>query len=284
VSDERTVILMYHEIVAAGRAALRPERGYTRYVVSEYEFRRQLDRIEAANLAGTGIGAALAGNCAVRPSVVITFDDGCATDIKVAAPLLQSRGFGATFYVIAGFVGRPGFLTGSEVRQLDEAGFEIGCHSMTHPYLTDLTDAQLRVELWDSRRRLEDLIGGPVPHFSCPGGRWNGRVDRLARAAGYESVATSRPGVLTPTTDRFCLPRVGILRGTAATVFDRVCRGRGLWRRRVKGAVLAAAKRLTGNAVYERLRAAMLGCGSDRIPPENVKIFPGPLAGRFDLP
>jgi peptidoglycan/xylan/chitin deacetylase (PgdA/CDA1 family) len=207
------------------------------------------------------VGAALAGRSATQQSVVISFDDGCETDLDIAAPLLHERGFGATFYIVAGFVGRPGFLTGVQVRQLAELGFEIGCHSMTHPYLTDLNDHRLRVEIFDAKDRLEQLTGRPVVHFSCPGGRWDERVARHARQSGYVSVATSRVGANTPVTDRFCLARVAVQRGARLSDFDGACRGRHLWRRRLKGGVLASAKRLAGNSLYEKLRSVVLGRG-----------------------
>ena len=70
--------------------------------------------------------------------VVITFDDGCETDLTVAAPLLQRANFTATFYITLGFLGRTGYLIPRQVRELSDAGFDIGCHSMTHPYLSDL--------------------------------------------------------------------------------------------------------------------------------------------------
>src|SRR5206468_12416198 len=136
--------------------------------------------------------------------------------------------------------------TGPQVRQLAELGFEVGCHSMTHPYLTDLDARQLRVELGEAKDRLEQLTGRAVVHFSCPGGRWDERVARLARESGYVSVATSRAGANTPAADRFRLARVAVQRGTSLKDFDGACRGRRLWRRRLRDGVLASAKRLAG--------------------------------------
>ena len=260
MAEDPISFLMYHELGRAGRPTCRREPGYLRYVLPEADFRAQLDHLRAHGFQGLSVGAALAGRPAPQKAVAITFDDGCETDLLVAAPLLQDRGFEATFYVVAGFVGRPGFLTGVQVRQLAELGFEIGCHSMTHSYLTDLDDGQLRVEIVAAKDRLEQLTGRPVGQFSCPGGRWDGRVARLAREAGYASVATSRVGANRPGDDRYCLARVAVQQGTSLSGFDGACRGR-LRRRRLKEGVLASAKKFAGNALYERLRTVVLGPG-----------------------
>lgn len=261
MSRDQTAFLMYHELGRPGRPTCRREPGYVRYVIPEESFRDQLDYLRTHGFQGLSVGAALAGRTAAQRAVAITFDDGCETDLLVAAPLLSERAFGATFYVVAGFVGQPGFLTGTQVRQLAELGFEIGCHSMTHPYLTDLDDRQLRVEIIDARDRLEQLTGRPVSHFSCPGGRWDERVARLARDSGYMSVATSRVGANTPAADRFCLARVAVQHGMRLSDFDGACRGRRRWRRRLKDRVLASAKWLAGNTLYEKLRTVVLGQG-----------------------
>jgi peptidoglycan/xylan/chitin deacetylase (PgdA/CDA1 family) len=249
---------MYHEIERPGRPTCGRRPGYLRYVVPEANLLAQLNHLRAEGFQGLSAGAALSGQAAGPRAVGITFDDGCETDLLIAAPLLRDRGFGATFYVVAGFVGRPGFLTGPQVRQLAESGFEIGCHSMTHPYLTDLDEGRLGVEIVEAKDRLEQLTGRSVAHFSCPGGRWDGRVARLARESGYASVATSRVGANKPDDDRYGLARVAVQRGTGLTDFDGVCRGR-LWRRRLKESVLTSAKRFAGNALYEKLRTAVLG-------------------------
>ena len=58
-------------------------------------------------------------------------------NLIAAAPVLREFGFNATFYLTAGSLGTPGYLSASQARDLDAQGFQIGCHSMTHPYLSD---------------------------------------------------------------------------------------------------------------------------------------------------
>jgi peptidoglycan/xylan/chitin deacetylase (PgdA/CDA1 family) len=254
-----TLFLMYHELEVPGRPLCREEKGYVRYVIPAATFRRQLEQLRGLRLRGVSVGEALAATADPQPRVAVTFDDGSETDLLVAAPLLREFGFTATFYVVAGFVGRCGYLSESQLRELADAGLEVGCHSMSHAFLTDLDAAGLRVEVAEAKERLEQMLGRPVEHFSCPGGRWSPRVARAARDAGFRSVATSRIGKNAAHTDPFNLARVAVQRGTSAASLDRLCRGRGLWRLWLRNHCLAAAKGLLGNRFYDRFRAAVLG-------------------------
>jgi Predicted xylanase/chitin deacetylase len=253
-----TVYLMYHEIERAGRELCEREQGYVRYVVSESVFREHLARLHDGGFRGVSVSEALALPDENNRSIAITFDDGCETDFLIAAPLLKEARFNATFYAIAGRIGARGYLSRNQLRELSESGFEIGCHSMTHSYLDDLSDDELYVEIAEAKDRLEQLTGNRIAHFSCPGGRLSRAAVRIAREAGYASVATSRIGVNTKAADSFALSRVAVLRGIATAEFDRICRAEGFTARRARTGLLNVAKVILGNSVYERVRSSVL--------------------------
>jgi peptidoglycan/xylan/chitin deacetylase (PgdA/CDA1 family) len=250
------VFLMYHELEIVGRPLCSVEPGYARYVLTESGFREQVDYLRNKGWRGLSVGQALA--FPDGRNVAITFDDGCETDLLAAAPILQQAGFGATFFVTCGRVGKPGYLSPQQLNELSAQGFEIGCHSMTHPYLTELDDSGLRYEISDAKSQLEQMVGRPVEHFSCPGGRSNQRVVEMARAAGYRTVTTSRIQVNCGTTDLFALGRVAILRDVSLVDYGAICDGSSLSRMRTQSALLQAAKRVMGNSLYDRLRAVLL--------------------------
>jgi peptidoglycan/xylan/chitin deacetylase (PgdA/CDA1 family) len=191
-------------------------------------------------------------------AVAITVDDGCETDLLEMAPLLVEHGFKATFYITAGRLGGRGYLSAAQLRELSEKGFEIGCHSMTHAYLSDLNDLQLKSEIADSKNLLEQLLGKKVEHFSCPGGRFSARAVQMVKAAGYRTLAHSMPKANSPQTDPFSLGRVAVTRNMGEESFRDICQGRGLWKPALGGAIRNGAKRILGNRTYDRIRERLL--------------------------
>jgi len=251
-----SIFLMYHELELPGRPLVQSQAGYVRYVLRTSDFRAQMELLNGAGWRGRSVSQTLASS--PQPGVAITFDDGCATDLLAAAPILQELRFGATFYVTAGLLGRPGYLSDAQLRELAGLGFEIGCHSMTHAYLSDLDAARLRCEIVDAKTRLEQILGGPVEHFSCPGGRYDPRAVEVARNAGYRTLATSRIQANGKSTDAFALGRVAILRDTDSATFWKTCQGRGLEWLKLRQTLRDAFRKMLGNSVYDRVRDKLL--------------------------
>jgi peptidoglycan/xylan/chitin deacetylase (PgdA/CDA1 family) len=251
---------MYHELEIAGRPLCQSEPGYEVYVLKEANFRSQMRWLRESGLRGISVGEALA--CHPKSSVVITFDDGSETDLLVAAPILNESNCQATFYVTAGFLGQPGYLTASQLCELSAMGFEIGCHSMSHAYLNDLDRDGLNREVVEAKQRLEQLLGKVVEHFSCPGGRYDERVIAVARACGYRSLSTSRAHANSIATNPFALGRVVVRRDTTLQAFQEICRGQGLWKTQFRDSLRDGAKNILGNSFYDRVRARLLGSRS----------------------
>jgi len=267
MAEHGTVFFMYHELGLPNRAPCHPEPGYTRYVVSASDFREHMEDLAHECWRATNVTQAMRslndesipGKSIDGKSVCLTFDDGCETDLISAAPILQEFGFNATFYITIGFLGKPGYLSEPQVRSLSKLGFEIGCHSITHPYLTDVDDLLLRDETAGAKDRLEQMTGASVEHFSCPGGRWDRRVIAAVKAAGFRTMATSRTGLNFAVTDPFRLTRVAVLSGTGVEVFRRECRGQGLLRTQFKEKLRETAKYVLGSSKYDYLRSLILG-------------------------
>ena len=251
------VFLMFHELELPRRSLVQSEPGYVRYILRESTFQAQIDWLSHNGWNGLSVGDALRAHTTGK-SVAITFDDGCETDLLCAAPILGAAGFHATFYVTASFLNQPGYLSTPQLRELYSSGFEIGCHSMTHAYMNDLSPQQLQVEVVDARSKLEDAIGSQVVHFSCPGGRYNNRVIATVRRAGFLSLATSRAHANPASADPYLLGRVAIMRDTSPLEFAKICSGENLWKMRMSESVRMSARKLLGNAFYERVRTSLL--------------------------
>ncbi len=115
--------------------------------------------------------------------IAVTFDDGAASVVRNAAPLLVDRGIPATVFCVAGHLGRmsdwpsqrprtPQFeLAGAmEIAELASAGFEIGSHGLEHASLGEATDSVLRRELVESKDVLEQAAAVSVRAFAYPYG------------------------------------------------------------------------------------------------------------------
>lgn len=250
------LFLMYHELEMPKRPLCQSEPGYVRYIVPEADFRSQVRFLRDSGLPVMNVTQSFSSKA---DAIVMTFDDGCETDLLTAAPILRDAGFQATFYITTGFIGNRGYLLPGQVRDLNDMGFEIGCHSMTHPFLDDLNDSQLQRELGDSKSQLEDMTGRRVDHFSCPGGRSGLKVIAKAKECGYVSVATSRVGRNLVSADRFALARVAVMRGFGLADFRDLCQGQGLRQMQLREQARSLAKRFLGNSAYVKLRALALG-------------------------
>ncbi len=182
-------ILMYHGI--AGTPDDAPSEWSARHTVTDEAFRAQLALLDLERwrtlLPDDFAAAARVGT---RKQIVITFDDGHSSDTR-AADALAGHKMKAVFFITWSHLGRSGFLARSEVLTLASRGFAIGSHGLTHTRMSGLDEQALRRELFESRSRLEDLIGMPVLDFACPFGAYNSRVVACAHAAGYRTVMTS---------------------------------------------------------------------------------------------
>jgi peptidoglycan/xylan/chitin deacetylase (PgdA/CDA1 family) len=127
-----------------------------------------------------------------KPMISLTFDDGSQGDYDNARPLLNAKGFKSTQYIpTAGLTSTPHdpfLMTKDEISTLAREGNEIGGHSVTHPMLTTVSDAQLKDELQTSKTVLEAIPGvGTIHNFAYPYGDYDARVIAAEEAAGYRS-------------------------------------------------------------------------------------------------
>jgi peptidoglycan/xylan/chitin deacetylase (PgdA/CDA1 family) len=151
-----------------------------------------------------------------RPAVILTFDDGRKDAITTALPALSKRGMRATFFVITGSVGKPGFLTWSDIESLRAAGMEIGSHSVNHRHGPELSDDDLLQEFTQSRVDIESHLKEPVRVLAYPYNSFRRRMAHLAEKAGYDAAVA---GPAHGTGDRFRLLRHGVYRESTLDQF-----------------------------------------------------------------
>jgi peptidoglycan/xylan/chitin deacetylase (PgdA/CDA1 family) len=181
---------------------------------------RPLDDGEADVWVSTDRFEALLDAAADRGGVRITFDDGNASDVEIGLPALTRRGLTATFFVVAGRLGEPGFLDADQVRALAASGMAIGNHGMHHQAWRGLDGVALDEELGTARRALEDVVGAPVDEAACPFGSYDRRVVGALRRGGYRRVYTSDRGTVAG--DEWLQPRNTITPHDTAGVLDDI--------------------------------------------------------------
>jgi len=148
-----------------------------------------------------------------RPLVTLTFDDGHEDNVTNALPLLNQFGFKTTqcfaTQPIEGVVGGP-----QNVLAFKNSGHEICSHTVTHPFMTQISLSQLTFELAHSQAYLESLIGAPVRDFASPYGDYNAAVNNEIKKY-YRSHRTVDEGFNTK--DNFDIYRLRVQNMTPTT-------------------------------------------------------------------
>lgn len=85
-------------------------------------------------------------------------------------------------------------IRAEEASALHDAGMELGSHTLSHPDLHTLDDAELEHELVGSKQAIEELTGEPCRTLAYPCGIYDERVVRAAGEAGYELAFGWLPG------------------------------------------------------------------------------------------
>ncbi len=117
---------------------------------------------------------------------VMTFDDGTSDHYHEGLCTLNVHGVPATYYILPSDVGSSSFyMSASEVDKLYGRGHDIGSHTSTHPYLSQLTNAQQDSEINDSKTALEAMGYSNVATFAYPFGDYNEDTLDLLRQSDY---------------------------------------------------------------------------------------------------
>jgi peptidoglycan/xylan/chitin deacetylase (PgdA/CDA1 family) len=118
----------------------------------------------------------------------ITFDDGYRDNLTVALPLLEKYQLPITLFVIAGFLGRDGFLSTDELREISKHPLvTIGAHGLWHRHFTRLKADEARFELTESRRLLSAMTGSRVDLMAWPFGECDEYLEQLSKECGYRA-------------------------------------------------------------------------------------------------
>jgi peptidoglycan/xylan/chitin deacetylase (PgdA/CDA1 family) len=186
-----------------------------------------------------------------RRRVAITFDDGNAGQYELAYPALRARGMTATFYVTTTWVGRPGYVTWDQLREMVDAGMSVQSHTRAHPFLSELPADALRAELRESKREIDARLQQETVEIAFPGGDPpRARYRHLLAEAGYRIAVGTRWGLNRDATT--WSPTQFVRRCTVRGVLDPV------WAQRVvHGDPWLALKWTAKEATLRRMRTTL---------------------------
>ncbi len=104
-------------------------------------------------------------------------------------------------------------------------GVEVGAHSVHHPYLDELGDAEIDEEVGASKRQLEDVVGARVRSFAYPHGAFDARVRQAVISAGYDSAVAVKNAISHLQDDPLAIARWTVTEDTTADRIAEVLEG-----------------------------------------------------------
>jgi peptidoglycan/xylan/chitin deacetylase (PgdA/CDA1 family) len=125
--------------------------------------------------------------------VAIMFDDGFR-GLWDCRDFFSERGIKPTVFIAKSLVGKEGYLTESEIVELDRMGWRMQSHTVSHVSLNDFTEDELDYEFIESKRYLESILGHPVTEVCAPLGRISNLVCERGYKAGYTLFYSCMPG------------------------------------------------------------------------------------------
>jgi endo-1,4-beta-xylanase len=186
-------VLMYHYVGTKDQAA---EQGN---YVSRETFEKQMAFLRKAGYRVISLDDYYAIRNGQKKGsgrqVAITFDDGEASFASEAVPVLRKYEYPVTMFLISGSLatGANGSMNLETVKKLqtDYPWISFQGHSKIHWHFKEETQAQLKEEIFVSKRELEDYLNKPVVYFAYPFGEIETRSHQMVQDAGYRLAFTT---------------------------------------------------------------------------------------------
>lgn len=182
--------------------------------VSETDFEQQLIYLRKQGYTAISVAQLAAGlsgqvTLPARP-VVLTFDDGYEDNYQLAIPVLLRQGMTASFFIVTGKMGQPGYMSWEQLKTMRVQGMEIGSHTVQHYSLSEINLKEMERELRASRLMLESNLPAATPIFANPFGETAPAVLSLLEKTGYKAACSSVIGLNRSGQNPFMIRRMSV--------------------------------------------------------------------------
>ena len=119
--------------------------------------------------------------------IMISFDDSRLEQFTLARDEMSRYGFKGVFFIMTVSLGRPGYMSRQEVKELADEGNVIGSHTWNHSNVKHYSGEDWRTQVDKPSQELEKITGQPIKYFAYPFGLWNRQAIEELKRRGFKA-------------------------------------------------------------------------------------------------
>jgi peptidoglycan/xylan/chitin deacetylase (PgdA/CDA1 family) len=119
--------------------------------------------------------------------IMISFDDSHVEQYGFARDEMNKYGFKGVYFIMTVSLGRPGYMTKDQVKQLADEGNIIGSHTWNHSNVRNYSGEDWITQIDKPSQQLEKITGTPVKYFAYPFGLWDKEAIEQLKQRGFKA-------------------------------------------------------------------------------------------------
>ena len=119
--------------------------------------------------------------------IMISFDDTRAEQFTLAREEMNKYGFKGVYFIMTVSLGKPGYMTKQEVKELADEGNVVGSHTWDHSNVKNYSGEDWKIQIDKPSQELEKITGRPIQYFAYPFGLWNREAIEQLKQRGFKA-------------------------------------------------------------------------------------------------